>query len=133
MITNLDDMVKNNDFSFDLEKLVEDSSSEIYDGDKLDLLDKRLLMSAYLKYLAGYKTDASIIFSVYSNKKLKGELVKNILRKSIYEHYVSLKCKQTEEKKTTNIFSMKNKPQEPEMPLDKITKMIKKVEDLWVI
>lgn len=133
IINNLDDMVKSGDFSCDLEKLVKEKSLEIFGEDKLPLLDKRLLMSAYLKYLAGYKTDASIIFAVYNDKKYKLELVKNILRKSIYEHYITLKFKLTEDNKTTNIFSMKNKPQEPEIPLEKIKRMIKVIEDLWVI
>ncbi|MBQ9688664.1 hypothetical protein IJV79_03395, partial [bacterium] len=72
-------------------------------------------------------------FAVYNSSKRKLDLMQNIIRKSIYEHYVSLKFKQTEEVKTTNIFSMKNKPQESNIPLDKIQKMIKKIEDLWVI
>lgn len=133
LIYNLDEMVKNGDFKFDLENIVEKYLPEIFQIDKTDLLDKRLLMSAYLKYLAGYKTDASIIFSVYSDKHKKTDLMKNILRKSIYEHYVTLKYKQTSDNKTTNIFSLKNKTDEPEIPLDKLKKAIKIIEDLWVI
>ncbi len=133
LINNLDKKVKEDDFSFDLESLTAEYTNKIFDNEKIKLLDTRLLMSAYLKYLSGSRNDASIIFAVYNDVERKQELMKNILRKSIYEHFVSLKFKQTEDTKTTNIFSLKNKQETPVFPVEKLNKMIQHIEKLWVI
>jgi hypothetical protein len=134
MILDMDNKVRVGDFDIDLESLVEQYSRVIFDDEKQNLLDKRLLMSSYLKYLSGSKNDAIIIFSVYNDVDRKLDLMKNILRKSIYEHYVSIKYNLTKDDKTKNIFSLKNKAHESiDISLENVKKMIKKVEKLWVI
>lgn len=133
IINFLDEKVKSGEFDFDPEKIVCENYLKIFDDEKKDLLDKRLTMSAYLKFLSGCKNDASIIFALKNDIEHKNDLMKNIIRKSIYEHYVSLKFKQKEDTKTTNIFSLKNKKETPVFPEDKLEKMIKLIENLWVI
>ncbi len=89
-------------------------------------------MSAYLKYLSGNKDDTQLLYSLYFDEKKKSELTKNIIRKSIYEYYVSLKFKYKEEHKMTNIFAMKNRSKTVELTAKQIDSAISIIENLWV-
>lgn len=132
-ISNLDNKVKSNNFDFDLEEIVESIVDNVFDEKQKNLLNKRILVCAYLKYLSGSRNDAEIIYSVYNDEDRLSDLRKNILRKSIYEHYVALKFRLSEEGNTTNIFSMRNKPKTSDFNLEYVEKAIKKIENLWVM
>lgn len=131
IVSDLEEKIKNDDYSFDLEKIVQDNTEKVFSKSKA-LLDKRILMSAYLGYLTGKKLEAQMLFSLFKDEKMKFELQKNILRKSFYEYYVALSFKLKEEKKTTNIFALRNKKKITELSQNQIAEMISKIEGLWV-
>lgn len=116
----------------DLELTVNENLNKIFDSEQKNILDKRILMSAYLKYLSGNREDASLLYSLYFDEDKKAELAKNIIRKSIYEYYVTLKFKQKEDNKMTNIFAMRNKPKEYSLSAKQIDEMILNIEKTWV-
>lgn len=129
---SLNNKIGLNDFSFDFEEEVKENLEKIFTSEQKVLLDKRILMSAYLKYLSGDMNDAKLMYSLYFNEHKKSELAVNIIRKSIYEYYVTLKFKYKEENKMTNIFTMRNKPKTIELTSKQIDMAIAIVEGLWV-
>lgn len=132
MILELNNKIIQNDFTFDLEAIIKLKSAGIFSSEQKRLLDKRILMSAYLKHLSGKHEDAQVLYSLYLNEKDKNKLAKNIIRKSIYEYYVTLKFISKEENKMTNIFAMRNKPKTVELSPKQIELMISLIESLWV-
>lgn len=132
MILELNNKIIQNDFTFDLEAVIKSNSADIFSSEQKRLLDKRILMSAYLKHLSGKHEDAQALYSLYLNEKDKNKLAKNIIRKSIYEYYVTLKFISKEENKMTNIFAMRNKPKTVELSPKQIELMISIIESLWV-
>lgn len=121
-----------NDFNIDLEAVVQENLSNIFSVEQKNLLDKRILMSAYLKYLAGSKDEAQLMYSLYFDEDKKSKLSENIIRKSVYEYYVTLKFKYKEEHKMTNIFAMKNKPKSFDLSEKQINLAISFIEKIWV-
>lgn len=121
-----------NDFNIDLETTVQESLDKIFSVEQKNFLDKRILMSAYLKYLSGDKNEARFMYSLYFDEDKKSKLATNIIRKSIYEYYITLKFKYKEEHKMTNIFALKNKPKSSEISEKQINSMIVLIEKLWV-
>lgn len=128
----LNSRVSVNDFKFDFEELIQENLEKIFTVEQKDLLDKRILMGSYLKYLSGNDKDAQLLYSLYFSEVKKAELEKNIIRKSIYEYYVLLKFKYKETHKATNIFAMKNKPKDEELTPKQVDHIISLIEKLWV-
>ena len=89
-------------------------------------------MSSYLRYLSGNKADAALLYSLYCDEDKKTKLEQNIIRKSIYEYFVSLKFRYKEENKMTNIFALRNKPKTQELTSKQIDMVISIIEGLWV-
>lgn len=136
LISELNDKVKINNFDIDFESAIQKHFDKIYTANQKALLDKRLLMGTYLKYLSigrpNAKEEACLLYSLYFDEKNKIKLAENILRKSIYEYYVTMKFKYKEASKATNIFSMRNKQTDLELTLKQIESAIAKIESLWV-
>lgn len=132
LIRSLNNKIEENDFNINFEKVVNDYLNKIFTIEQKDLLDKRILMCAYLNYLTDKKEDSQLLYSLYFDEEKKKEFSKNIIRKSIYEYYVSLKFKYKEEHKMTNIFAMKNKPKTNELSSKQIDLAISIIESLWV-
>lgn len=132
MVEALNARMANNDFDIELDSIVEEGAKKIFTKEQKTILDKRILMCAYLRYLAGLKAEAALLYSLYNDEDKKNLLAKNILRKSIYEYYVSLKFKYKEERKMTNIFAMRNKTKDLELSPKQIDLAISLIEGLWV-
>lgn len=132
LVENLNIKIGANDFNIDLEAVVQENLGKIFSVEQKNLLDKRILMSSYLKYLSGNKTEAQLVYSLYLDEEKKSKLAENIIRKSIYEYYVTLKFKYKEEHKMTNIFAMKNKQKSFDLTEKQINLIIAMIEKLWV-
>lgn len=132
LIENLNSEIGAGDTDIDFESYVKENLENIFSSEQKNLLDKRILMSAYLKYLSNNKEEAQLLYSLYLDEDKKSKLAKNIIRKSIYEYYVSLKFKYKEEHKMTNIFALRNKPKTLELSPKQIDSAISKIESLWV-
>lgn len=131
-ISILNDRILANDSNIDFDTTINDSLENIFSTAQKSLLDKRILMSAYLEYLSRKNEDAQLLYSLYYDEDKKSELAKNIIRKSIYEYYVSLKFKNKDENKMTNIFAMRNKQKTSELTPKQIDSTISLIEKLWV-
>lgn len=131
-IQDLNQKIAKNEDNIDFESEVKENLDKIFTIEQKNVLDKRILMSAYLMTLSNNENETQLLYSLYLDEKTKTKMAENILRKSIYEYYVALKFKHAEENKTTNIFAMKNKPEKSEINLEQINKTISLIENLWV-
>lgn len=125
---------KKGNYDFDLDEMVEENMNKIFSTEDVKNWGKRILSVAYLKYLANEKVSASLFYSLYFDTDAKEEFIKNIVRKSVYEHYVKLKFNIDESKKTVNLFRRNNVMDEEDLDLtlDQIVKVIDKIEKTWV-
>lgn len=132
LISNLNSKISEDDANINFESVVKENLDRIFSTEQKNILNKRILMSAYLKYLSGDLEDAQLLYSLYFDEDKKSKLAENIIRKSIYEYYVLLKFKYKEEHKMTNIFSMRNKQKTSELNPKQIDSTISQIEKLWV-
>lgn len=132
LVEELNQKAAIDNFKIDFDAVVKENTPEIFSNEERNMLDKRILMSAYLKYLSNDFENSELLFSLYYDEDKKSQLAENIVRKSIYEYYVSLKFKYKDEKKTTNIFALKNKPKVQELTIKQLELMISIIESLWV-
>ena len=110
--------VKNNLDTVDLDKMVEKSLNKIFYKEEKTAWRNRLLTCAYLKMLDNKDNQASNILAIYHDDTAFIEILRNILRKSIYEYYFTLKFNTDE---NNGRFTLKE--------LDEI---IEKIESKWV-
>lgn len=136
LVSALNDKFKNDNFDVNFESIVKENLEKMFTTEQKSLLDKRILMSAYLMYLSEGRPnaheEAQLLYSLYLDEEKKLKLAENIIRKSLYEYYVSLRFKYKEASKTTNIFTMRNKQKEFELTSNQVEKVISIIEDLWV-
>lgn len=90
------------DFDFDL--LIREYVHKVFYDEEYCTWRKRLLLCAYIKSSEKDTQTAEILYGIYKNQNLFEELLVNILRKSVYEYYFSLKYN-TEENQ--NKFTLK--------------------------
>lgn len=131
LVTDLNEKINTNS-TIDLESAVKENTDKIFTPKEKSLLSKRILESAYLKYLSGSIEDAQLLYLLYFDENQKNKLAENIVRKSIYEYYVLLKFKHREEQKMTDIFSLRNKQKTFDLTPKQIESMISKIESQWV-
>ena len=91
MIDVLNTRLLNNDYKIDFDKIINLYLNTIFYPEENKIWSERLLITAYLKLLTNQINTAEKIYGLYLNADLKDEFLKNILRKSIYEYYFSLK------------------------------------------
>ena len=129
----LNNNFKKDNYDIDLDEAIEEDLSKLIDKDEEKIWSKRIMNVAYLKYLANEKNLAGLFYALYFDEDAKHELFKNIIRKSMYEYYVSIKFKLDETKKTANLFR-RNSDYEDEITITKAQaeKVIEKIEKAWV-
>lgn len=81
----------NHEYKSDLDIIINKSLDTVFYPKEFKIWSERLLMCTFLKILTGKTKDAERIYALYNNENVKREFFKNILRRSIYEYYFSLK------------------------------------------
>lgn len=102
----------------DFNRSVEDNVDKVFYEEENLVWSQRLLISAYLKLCENKSEEAQLLYSLYFDEKFKREFFKYILKKSIYEYYISLKF-------NTELNNGR-------YTLDELDKIIKRIEDLWI-
>ncbi len=115
---NLNKILKEDVNQVDFDARIEQYLYEIFYPEEYETWHNRLLACAYLKMIDNNDAQAANILAIYNDKSIFEEILTNILRKSIYEYYFTLKYN-TEE--NDNKFTIKE--------LDSI---ITKIESKWV-
>src|SRR5574344_1857343 len=76
---------------FDIDKMISEEVDNIFYPEERTIWINRILMCAYLSLISNNVTATEFLYSLYNSDEYKTELLKLILRKSIYEYYVNLK------------------------------------------
>lgn len=110
------------------------SLEQIFDGKFTDIIKKRLKLSSLL-YKVKNETFASKLYnlSMDRNANLFDNFLKILYKKSIYQHFLQMENNLTDNKKTLNIFFIKNRKNESSQKLDinKINNIINEIEAKW--
>lgn len=88
--------------SEDFDKIIDENINKIFFNSEEKVWTERILNCAILKHLSDDEESAQNLYSLYNDKKLIKEFFKNIVRKSIYEYYFSIK----DEKRVKSIEDM---------------------------
>lgn len=131
-MTKINKNYKAGEFDQDLDKEIEENIDTIIPKKDVKRWSKRILTSAYLKYLANEKAEAQRLYSLYFDEKALRKMFINIVRKSIYEYYMCLKFRAIDLENTANIFSRNKNNSKGEFELEDIEKIIAEIEKKWV-
>ena len=128
-IEELNHLMRENEFSVDLEKYIDDNFSTVYTREELLLWNRRVCFASYLSELKAKNAEAQLLLSLQDNK----EFLKNILRKSIYEYYVRQRWVLTNTKSTKSIFTKKQEEVNSiGFELMQVDMIISSIEERWV-
>lgn len=119
-------------YNLNLDEVIENNLETIIPKKDEKRWKKRILTSAYLKYLANEKAEAQRLYSLYFDETSLHNMFVNIIRKSIYEYYVGLKFRLKEEAETTSIFARNRAEIRREFTIDELGKIITEIENRWV-
>lgn len=104
--------------SQDLNELVENNLEKVFYKEEKNTWEKKILMSAYIKFVIGKEDDAQKIYGLFKDDEIKQELYKNILKRSIYEYLMVVKYDKSIDSNGLTIDEIDNK--------------IKFIEEMWV-
>jgi hypothetical protein len=76
---------------FDIDKMVNEEFNNIFYEEERKIWINRILMCAYLALISNNIVATEFLYNLYYSDEYKNELLKLILKKSIYEYYVNLK------------------------------------------
>ena len=106
------------EYKLDFDEIIDNHLDDIFYKEEYSIWSERLVMCAYLKLLTNRKEQAELIFALYNDENKKKEFFKNIIRRSIYEYYFSLKY-------NTELNNGK-------FSLNELDYIIKMIENKWV-
>ncbi|MBQ6516333.1 hypothetical protein IJI31_04045 [bacterium] len=127
-INKLNHDLREYNFDLDFDKFIAKNYDDIYGEEDIKAWKEIFELSAYLKVLENKNDEAQQLYSLRDNY----QFLTNIIRKSIYEHYVSERYKIAEEKNTTNIFRKRNNDSKMEFELMELDLIISTIEAKWV-
>lgn len=128
IINKLDAKLRANQFNIDFESFIEEYYDEIFTADEIAAQNLKIKLSAYLKRIEGNEDLANKIASICNNK----EFFKNVLRKSVYEHYVGKRWQLENEKKSVDVFTKRAKSKNNEFKRMELDLIISSIESAWV-
>lgn len=80
-----------NNINFDIDKLIDDELDEVFYPEERNVWLERIVLCAFLLLIEDKPSAAKDVYDIYNNPKLYNELLKLILKRSIYEYYIGLK------------------------------------------
>lgn len=131
-ITKINKEFRAGKYDLNLDEKIENNLEAIIPKKDEKKWKKRILTSAYLKYLANEKIEAQRLYSLYFDENALHEMFVNVVRKSIYEYYVGLKFRLKEEAETTSIFARNRAEVRREFTIEELEKIITEIENRWV-
>jgi len=127
-IQELNAQLIQNNFNIDLNGFVNNNRKKILTKDEIETWNQRFYLSAYMSELSAKNAESQLFLSLQNNV----EFLTNIIRKSIYEHYVKIRYIMNNTQKTKNLFEKKNKQYDFGLELMQVDMLISRNENLWV-
>ena len=116
----------------EITKIIESFIPQIYSDAFITIFNHRLLICSYLASSNIYSTLASLFYSLIPASNTKEMFFNDILRKSVYEYFLSQKDKYENLKHSTSIFTRKANRDLQDLDIDYFKAVIKEIEKNWV-
>lgn len=115
-----------------IETLLNENMPQIFDDAFLKILNRRLLVSAHFARLNDEKTFADMLYSLIDESECKNCFKEDMLKKSIYEYFLSQKDRYESIKSATSIFARRANKDLQEIDIKYVENCIKEIEKNWV-
>ena len=113
-------------------EIVEEAKSEIFSDAFMKIFNQRLLIAAHLLELSDEKTFADLTYSLTKESSTKETFKTDILKRSLYEHFLTQKERYENLKNATSIFTRKANKDLQNIDIKHIKQCIKTIEDNWI-
>lgn len=115
-----------------LENILLTKKSELFSVDFMMIFNHRLLLSAYFAYLKDETTFADLLFSLIDESLIKERFTLDILKKSVYEYFLTQKDRFDNLKNSTSIFTRRANKDLQNIDIKYINDVIKAIEEGWI-
>ena len=116
----------------EINRIVEENKTNVFDSAFLRIFNNRLLLGAYLIKNDNEDAFADMIYSLREDSSIKDKFMTDILKKSIYEYFLSQKDRYDNLKSATSIFTRKSNKDLNEIDINYIKNCITEIEKHWV-
>lgn len=116
----------------DIEEILKNAKPQIFSNAFNTIFNHRLMLCAYLAKNNYDETFANMFCSLSTDSTTRELLMDNILKKSVYEYFLSQKDRYESFKKATSIFTRKANKDLQELDIDYVKSIIKEIEKHWV-
>ena len=116
----------------DIEKILEEEKNTVFCNGFMKIFDHRLLLSAYLAKLSDEQTFADLLYSLIAPSKTKDEFTSDILKRSVYEYFLTQKERYENLKNATSIFTRRANKDLQNVDIKYIENCIKEIEQNWM-
>ena len=119
----------------DIEKINEIIKTRIpyiFSADFMKILNQRLMVSAYLAGMSEDQTYADLLYSLLDETLVKNRFLSDILKKSVYEYFLSQKDRYESIKNATSIFTRRANKDLNDIDIKYIETCIDIIEKNWV-
>ncbi len=132
---------KNELFSAFLEKFNENPeeyfknplpADEIFTPELKKTIDHRLKLMSYLLRVEGHDIEADMLFTLSQNTEYLTKFYENIIKKSIYEHFLNKKEQFYSQSAAASIFTRKREEERKKIDINFVESILKKIEENWV-
>ena len=127
-INNLSNQLRDSHFNLDLDKFIADNYDKIFTTKELAYHLISFNIAAYLRHIKNDKENAELFYSLGSNYSF----LTNILRKSIYEYFISKRYLLKNQRKSKNLFEKKLTNTNEDFELLQLDMIISSIESRWV-
>ena len=107
-------------------------SIKIFNPDYIETINRRLNLAAYLAYVSLDEISASILHALSFESEIKGKFFEDVLKRSVYDYFLSLKEKYENAQKTESIFTRKSNTEAMSIDIEFVNKVIAGIEEKWV-
>lgn len=115
-----------------IENILLSKKNEVFSVDFMKIFNHRLLLSAYFAYRKGETTFADLIYSLIDESLVKERFTVDILKKSVYEYFLTQKDRFDNLKNATSIFTRRANKDLQNIDIKYINEVIKAIEEEWI-
>ena len=116
----------------EVEKIINEEKYNVFCESFLKIFDHRLLLSAYLARLSGENTFADLLYSLITPSETKDKFIFDILKRSVYEYFLTQKERYENLKNATSIFTRRANKDLQNIDIKYIENCIKTIEENWI-
>lgn len=115
-----------------INQIIEENKAAIFDSAFLKIFNHRLLLGAYLIKTDNEETFADMLYSLIEDSSVKDKFMTDIIKRSVYEYFLSQKDRYENLKSATSIFTRKANKDLNEIDIKYIKNCITEIENNWV-